>query len=32
MQAEAKDKDLDGCTFQPQIYSVEEGYQKRNLE
>jgi hypothetical protein len=32
MQAEMQDKDLEGCTFQPTIYSVEEGYQKRNLD
>lgn len=32
MQEELQDKDLEGCTFQPQIYSVEEGYQKRNLD
>ena len=32
MQDEVKDKDLEGCTFQPAIYSVEEGYQKRNLD
>jgi len=32
MQAENKDKDMEGCTFSPEIYSVEEGYQKRNLE
>lgn len=31
MQAEMQDKDIEGCTFQPVIYSVEEGYQKRNL-
>ena len=32
MQAETADKDLEGCTFQPTIYSVEEGYQKRKLD
>ena len=32
MQAEMQDRDLEGCTFQPVIYSVEEGYQKRNLD
>jgi|Laugresu1bdmlbsd_1035121.scaffolds.fasta_scaffold137288_1 hypothetical protein len=32
MQEENADKDLEGCTFQPTIYSVEEGYQKRNLD
>lgn len=32
MQQENADKDLEGCTFQPTIYSVEEGYQKRNLD
>jgi hypothetical protein len=32
MRAEAQDKDIEGCTFQPVIYSVEEGYQKRNLD
>ena len=32
MQEESQDKDLEGCTFQPVIYSVEEGYQKRNLD
>ncbi len=32
MQAENADKDLEECTFQPVIYSVEEGYQKRNLD
>lgn len=32
MQEEVRDKDLEGCTFQPAIYSVEEGYQKRNLD
>lgn len=32
MQEDLKDKDLEGCTFKPQIYSVEEGYQKRNLD
>jgi hypothetical protein len=32
MQAEAQDKDLEDCTFHPSIYSVEEGYQKRNLD
>ncbi len=32
LQAENQDKDLEGCTFQPKIYSVEEGYQKRNLD
>lgn len=32
MQAEFKDRDIEECTFQPQIYSVEEGYQKRNLD
>jgi hypothetical protein len=26
MRAEAQDKDIEGCTFQPVIYSVEEGY------
>lgn len=31
MQAEAKDKDQEGCTFKPKIYSVEEGYQRRDL-
>lgn len=32
MQAENADKDLEECTFQPSIYSVEEGYHKRNLD
>ena len=32
MQQENADKDLEGCTFQPTIYSVEEGYHKRNLD
>ena len=32
MQEANKDKDLEGCTFKPTIYSVEEGYQKRNLD
>ena len=26
MQDELKDKDLEGCTFHPEIYSVEDGY------
>lgn len=26
LQAEMQDKDIEGCTFQPVIYSVEEGY------
>ncbi|TNV85929.1 hypothetical protein FGO68_gene4527 [Halteria grandinella] len=32
MQEENRDKDLVDCTFRPAIYSVEEGYQKRNLD
>lgn len=32
MQDEYKDRDIEECTFQPQIYSVDLGYQKRNLD
>ena len=31
-QDEKKDKELDGCTFHPQIYSVKEGDQRRSKE
>ena len=32
MQDNIKDKDLEGCTFHPEIYSVEDGYQKRPFD
>jgi hypothetical protein len=32
MQDEIKDKELDGCTFHPQIYSVKDGDQRRTKE
>jgi hypothetical protein len=31
-QDEIKDKETDGCTFHPTIYSVKEGEQKRSLD
>jgi hypothetical protein len=31
MRDDYKDKDIEGCTFKPEIYSVQDGYQKRNL-